>query len=118
MKPDTPPESVTDSNSQEQTQRLRLLRRTVVLWLVAFGLANLVLALYLISASVQNDITRAKADLDSIEESLIRISTPAPEAQELMTTLSQTLDLAGKLEAASPPRGVNWPIVMPVIGNY
>jgi hypothetical protein len=88
------------------------------LWLVVFGLLNFVLALYLISTNVKNDIARTRATLDSVQESLIRLSTPGPEVQSLTATLTATHNLANLLETARPPAGVNWPAVMAFIGNH
>jgi Tfp pilus assembly protein PilN len=106
---------MTPDTVQEQVLRLR---RSVILWLGVFGAITFALALYLISASVQNDIVRSEATLDALQENLIAISSPAPEVQALTATLTKTLDLVSTLEAASPPRGVNWPAVMAVIANY
>jgi Tfp pilus assembly protein PilN len=78
----------------------------------------LVLALYLVSTSIQNDIARSGATLGAIQETLVRLSTPVPEIQALTATLTATLNLANTLEAARPPSGVNWPAVMAFIGNY
>jgi hypothetical protein len=114
----TPPEPVNPENAPERIQQLRALRQSVVLWLVIFGLLSLVLALYLISANVRDDIALSGTTLRSVQDTLIRLTTPPPEVQSLTATLTTTLDLADQLEAARPPAGVDWPAVMAFVSNY
>ncbi|MBX3014899.1 MAG: PilN domain-containing protein [Caldilineaceae bacterium] len=113
-----PPQSVPPDDPQAALHRLRLLRQGIVLGLISFSLLLLLLAFYLISASVQRDIARAEANLGAAQDTLLRMSTPAPETQALMTTLSTTLLLAEQLEAARPPASIPWPAVMAALNSY
>jgi len=115
---DSPPESVATGIPQAQIPQIRSLRQGIVIGLLAFSLLTLFLALFLIVASVRNDISRSEANLTAIRGQLLRLSTPAPELQELMITLTNTESLADKLIAARPVVGIQWPAVITVISNY
>lgn len=117
MQSDLPP-SAAPPDPQAIQQRLQKIRQAAVIGLMAFSLLILLLALYLISTSVQNDIARSEANLASLQSQLIRLQTPAPAVQELLTTLSTTLTLANKLEAARPTIGHQWPALIAVLGSY
>lgn len=117
MQSDLPP-SAAPPDTQATLQRLQRLRQATVIGLVAFSLLILLLALYLISTSVQNDIARSEANVASLQSQIIGLQTPAPAVQELLTTLTTTLALAAKLEAARPPVGRNWPALVAVLGSY
>lgn len=117
MQSDLPP-SAAPPDPQAIQQRLQKLRQAIVIGLMAFSLLILLLALYLISASVQNDIARSAANLTTLQNQFIRLQTPAPAVQELLTTLTTTLSLADRLEAARPPLGCNWPALVTVLGGY
>ena len=118
MQFDRPPESVTPGKPLAHIRQVRSLRQATIIGLMVFSLVMLMLSLFLISTSVRNDIGRSEANLAAIQKRLIRLSTPAPELEELLTTLTNTMGLADKLEAARPPLGVNWPAIVAVIGNY
>ena len=117
MQSDLPP-SAAPPDTQATLQRLQQLRQATVIGLMAFSLLILLLALYLISTSVQNDIARSEANLASLQSQIIRLQTPAPSVQELLTTLTTTLTLADKLEAARPAIGHQWPTLVAVLGGY
>lgn len=118
MQSDLPSEAAPPANPQAQIHQLRTLRQAIVIGLVGFSLLSLILALFLIAASIRNDIGRSESNLAALQARLMRLSTPAPEVQELMTTLTNTLTLADTLVAARPPVGINWPAVVTVIGSY
>jgi len=115
---DTSPEPLTPDLPQAHMQQIRLLRQAVIIGLVAFSLLMLFLAVFLIVASVRRDIAQSEANLATVQERLLRLRTPAPELQELMTTLTNTQSLANKLTAAGPPVGIQWPAVVTVLSNY
>lgn len=118
MQSDLPPSAAPPNKQPITLQRLQLLRQAAVIGLVMFSLLILLLALYLISTSVQNDIARSEANVASLQSQVLRLQTPAPAVQELLTTLSNTLTLADKLTAARPPTGHNWPTLVAALGNY
>ena len=118
MQSDLPPSAAPPNTQPITLQRLQLLRQAAVIGLVMFSLLILLLALYLISTSVQNDIARSEANVASLQNQVLRLQTPAPAVQELLTTLSNTLTLADKLTAARPPTGHNWPTLVAALGNY
>lgn len=118
MQSDLPSEAAPPANLQAQIHQLRTLRQAIVIGLVGFSLLSLILALFLIATSIRNDIGRSESNLAALQVRLMRLSTPAPEVQELMTTLTNTLTLADTLVAARPPVGINWPAVVTVIGSY
>lgn len=118
MQLDTAPEPVTPEDPAVTLHRLRLLRQGIVLGLVAFSLLILLLALYLIVASVRNDVARSEANLGAAQNRLLQVSAPAPEVQALMATLTTTISLTQQLKAARPPMGLNWPAVVAALANY
>lgn len=99
--PATPPPEV-----QAQLQNLRALRQTVVLWLIALGLAGFTVTLILVAATLQDDVAQVETELQSIQFALTRLSTPSAEVLSLTTKLTETLALAAALEAVQPPLGV------------
>ena len=118
MQSDLPPRAASPDTQPITRQRLQQIRQAAVIGLVAFSLLILLLALYLISTSVQTDITRSEANVAALQSQVQRLQTPAPAVQELLTTLTITLALADKLEAARPAAGRNWPALVAALGNY
>ncbi len=114
---DLPPEAA-PPNLAASTPWFRSLRQRIVFGLLAFSLLIFTLALALIAASVRNDVALSEANLSALQDSMIQLSTPSAEVQELTTTLSETMALANQLEAAAPELGVNWPAVIAVIDRY
>jgi Tfp pilus assembly protein PilN len=115
------PNSIDLNNPPEQYQSRRLPRRAMILWLVVIGFATFFLPLYLVSASIHDDNARLEDDLQSIQQALTTISSPAPEIQELMDTLAQLQKATNEIEAAYSTIAAghtDWPAVMAVIGNY
>lgn len=96
----------------------RSLRQTVAFGLLAFSLLLFALAVALIAASVRNDIALSAANLSTLQDEMLSLSTPSAEVQELTVTLSNTRVLADQLAAAAPPLGANWPAVIAVIDRY
>ncbi len=109
---------VPPATPQANISWFRALRQRVVFGLLVFSLLTFALALILIAASVRNDIGLAEANLNALQDDIIRLSTPSAEVQALTTTLSDTRALANQLEAAAPPVGANWPTVIAVIDRY
>lgn len=118
MQSDLPPSTASPDTQPITRQRLQLLRQAAVIGLVMFSLLILLLALYFISTSVQTDIARSEANVASLQSQILQLQTPAPAVQELLTTLSNTLTLADKLEAARPATGHNWPTLVAALGSY
>jgi len=110
---ETPPPEI-----QAQLGKLRALRHTVVLWLIALGLAGFTITLLLVVTTMQDEVARAEAELQTIQQQIERLASPSAEAQRLTAVLTQTLAIAAALEAARPPQGIDWPAVMSQVGNY
>ena len=110
--------AVPPAEIQAQLQGLRALRQTVILWLIALGLAGFTLTLILVTTTLQDDVAQIEAELQSIQQALTRLETPSTEVLALTATLTKTLTLAAELEAVRPPVGVDWPVVMSQVGNY
>ena len=113
MLTETPPPEI-----QAQLDKLRALRQVVVLWLIALGLAGFTITLLLVVTTIQDDVVRAEAELQTIQQQIERLGAPSAEVQALTATLTQTLAMAAALEAARPPQGIDWPAVMSQVGNY
>ena len=111
--PAAPPPAI-----QAQLQGLSALRQTVVLWLIALGLAGFTLTLVLVTTTLQDEVAQTDAELQSIQLTVARLGTPSAEVVDLTATLTQTLALAAELDAARPGLGVDWPAVMGQVGNY
>lgn len=111
-----PPESTPDQ--EHSVQRLRVFRQIAVSGLLALSLLILWFALYLISASVQNDIVRSEANLAAAETQIQRLQTPAPAVLTALATVTHTVALADSLAAARPPTGTNWPAVVAMLNQY
>lgn len=118
MQLDMPPDSAPSPDQQAALQRLRRFRQALVIGLMTFSLLILLFSLYLISASVQNDITRSEANLTVAQAQVLRLQTPAPEVQTYLKTLTDTVALADNLVAARPPLGRNWPAIVAQISSY
>lgn len=118
FQPSSPLPAVPPPAIQAQLQGLQALRQTVVLWLIALGLAGFTLTLVLVTTTLQDEIAQTEAELQSIQLTVARLGTPSAEVQALTATLTQTLDLAAELDAARPALGVDWPAVMSQVGNY
>jgi Tfp pilus assembly protein PilN len=109
------------NNLPEQFQPRTLPLGTIILGLVVIGLVTFFPPLYLISATIRDDITRSEADLLAVQETVTSLSAPAPEVQELMDTLAQIQESASEIEEAS--RAIvadhtDWPTIMAAISNY
>lgn len=111
-----PPESTPDQ--EHLVQRLRVFRQIAVSGLLALSLLILWFALYLISASVQNDIVRSEANLAAAETQIQRLQTPAPAVLTALATVTHTVALADNLATARPPAGTNWPAVVAMLNQY
>lgn len=116
MQSDMPSESATPQSSD--LQHARTLRQIAVSGLLALSLLILWFALYLISASVQNDIARSEANLAAAEAQIQRLQTPAPAVLTALATVTHTVALADSLAAARPPAGTNWPAVVAMLNQY
>jgi Tfp pilus assembly protein PilN len=118
----TPPDDFVDINILPEQHRPRKLpRRAIILSLIAAFLAILSVSLYLVSARMGSDVAKLDDEVRFVESELEKVSTPAPEVQELMNTLALTRELASELEAAHSTIVVaraNWPAVMAAIGAY
>ena len=116
-----PSNSIGLDNLPEQYQPRSPSRRTIILWLVVIGFAIFFLPLYLVSASIRGDNARLEDDIQSVQEALTSIGSPAPEVQELMDTLAQLQKATDEIETASSAIAAghtDWPAVMAAIGNY
>ncbi len=106
------------NSSTETLQPLRALRQWVVLGVVILALALLLLAFFLIRRSVQSDLARGEATLSALQEERLQLQTPLPAVQALMGTLTTTRALADQIQAAAPPIGINWPLIMAPFERY
>jgi len=89
MAPETALPDFVDVNIlPEQYRPRKLPGRVIIFSLVAVILAILSLALYLASAKMQSDAANLEDEILFVQNDLARVSTPAPEVQELMSTLA------------------------------
>jgi Tfp pilus assembly protein PilN len=93
----------------------------LVIWLVILSSMLLLLPLYLISTTIQQDIDDLELELAGLKATLAYTPPAPPEEQALRETLSQTRNLLNQLD----PLGVqlaashiNWPQTIAVIGSY
>jgi Tfp pilus assembly protein PilN len=115
------PNPADPNNLPDQFQPRRLPQGTIILGLVVIGLVTSFLPLYLVAATIRDDITRSEADLLSVQAAVTSISAPAPEVQELVNTLAQVQGSASKIEEASAAIAAghtDWPAIMAAINNY
>ena len=102
-------------------QPARLSRGALALWLVAIGLAILLVPLYLAGATIRSEAAQMETELASNQTSLAVVPTPIPEVQQLMTTLTAVQTQAGQVDAIVPTLAAgrrDWPALMAAIGNY
>jgi Tfp pilus assembly protein PilN len=118
----TPPDDFIDINILPEQYRPRELpRRVIALSLVAAMLAILIVPLYFVSASMRGDAASLEAEIQSVQDDLAKVNTPAPEVQELMDNLASTQEVANKLEETHSTIAADradWPAVMAAISDY
>jgi Tfp pilus assembly protein PilN len=98
-----------------------LSRRTIIIWLVAASLVFLFIPLYLVTVALHDDADRLETDLQAVQAQLANASTPDPEVQGLMDTLSGIQSSVDEIETARATltaSHVDWPSVMAAIGSY
>ncbi len=103
--------------SQQEWQRARNLRRTVVAWLVVAALIFLWFPLFAIGSRVARDNAALDADMAALAAQIEQLSTPAPDVQKMTTQTMQLRQLAQDFEAGRPPRGADWPAVVRVVAG-
>ncbi len=82
------------------------------------SLALLVFPLIFLSSQINRDTVRLNGELSSVQNRLNKARTPAPAAQTLSNQINQLDKLAGAIQTATVPSGVNWPAVVTAIGQY
>jgi len=96
-------------------------RTPLVLGLIAAGMAILFLPLFLVSATLNNEVKDLQAELGSVRAAQTRVPTPGLEVQRLLTPLAQTQGQIDQVKRVFPtlaaPR-VDWTSVMTAIGSY
>ncbi len=100
------------------SQQVRAIRRTLVLQIVALGLAALAIPLYLAFGQLQNEVAQIGRELMEVQAHLAALNTPSSEVQQLTEQVAQTEALVSALVAAPPPVGMNWPQLASAIGSY
>ena len=113
-----PYDLLTPDEEQQYRRQVGTFRKTIILWLVAIGLAILLFPVYLVFNQIENDTVQVEIELRSVGDRILAANTPAPAAQALMNKLAQVEQLTAALQSAAPPTGVNWPAVIAAIDNY
>lgn len=96
-------------------------RSTLILWLVALGLAFFFVPLVLINNAIRTDTQRLDADLTSALKQLSTVPTPVPEIQQITAQLTEVQSQTQQIAAANQQLNVarpNWPGIMAAIGQY
>lgn len=105
----------------EQPSSRRLSHTTVILGLVAFGMAMFFLPLSLLSTTVRDEVKGLEADLGSIRAALTSVPTPVPEVQKVLNTLAQVQAQTNQVNAVYSTVAtarVDWAAIMAAIGAY
>ena len=92
-----------------------------MLWLVAFSLGFLLLPLYLISTTIQENIAPLQDQVATLEIQLSSTPAPNPEEETLSTellNLSQQISALEAVQAELEANHINWPGVMAQIAAY
>jgi Tfp pilus assembly protein PilN len=93
----------------------------IVLWLVATSLLGLLLPLYLISTTIEDNNQQLQTEITQIDQEIETLSQPQPEQTTLQDTLLRLRRQQQELETLSETlitQHINWPAVITVIGNY
>jgi Tfp pilus assembly protein PilN len=99
----------------------RVPRNTLILWLVAAGLAFFFVPMVLVNNAIRTDTQRLGADLTSAMSQLNTVPTPVPGIQELSTQITEVQSQTQQIAAASQQLNVvrpNWPAIMAAIARY
>lgn len=93
----------------------------LVIWLVILSFMLLLLPLYLISTTIQQDISTLESELTDLQATLAYTPPPVPEEEALRQSLDEARSLLNLLQ----PLGneltaghINWPETIAVIGAY
>lgn len=95
--------------------------RSIILWLVAIGMAIFIIPLSVVASTVGRDIGRLEADILAAQNAFLLEPTPVPEVVELRGALS---DVQGTLDQLAAVRPIimggrtDWQAIMAAIGNY
>lgn len=100
------------------SQQVRAIRRTLVLQIVALGLAALAIPLYLAFGQLQNEVAQIGRELMEVQAHLAALNTPSSEVQQLTEQVAQTDALLAALVAAPPPAGMNWSQIAGAISGF
>lgn len=109
---------VDPNHAQSQVQRIRTLRRTIVLGLIAAGFATFLFPLIFISGRVNDDISRTESELSAVRDQISMAALPAPEVQGILNEVAEVESLISALSAVSNTLGVQWTAVASAIATY
>jgi hypothetical protein len=116
-----PPASPLDQASAPRPLPLRANRTAIITWLIAIGMAFLIVPLVLINNAIRSDTARINTDLDAVVTQINTVPTPVAEIQQRVDQITQVQSQTASINALSPtltaPR-YNWPAIGAMVGNY
>lgn len=110
-----------DNQTQPQNEtatRLRGMRTTVVLWLMALLLALVIIPLLMIFRWVREDVDRLAFELERVELGIESANLPSPEMNRLELEMAAVEELIAALESANVPSGIDWPQMASAIESH
>ena len=111
-------DTANEENIQLYLAHIQALRRTVVLWMVALGLAILIFPFMFVFSQIRADVAANEVRFTDLQSRLAEATTPLPQTQALSEELSQTQHLAGALVAVQLPTGPDWTAVVAALDQY
>ncbi|MBP7686861.1 MAG: PilN domain-containing protein [Thermoflexales bacterium] len=96
-------------------------RNTLILWLVAAGLAFFFVPLVLVNNAIRTDTQRITADLNSAISQINTVPTPVPAIEQLSAQLTEVQSQTQQIAAANQQLNVvrpDWPAIMAALGRY
>lgn len=93
----------------------------LVIWLVILSFMLLLLPLYLISTTIQQDIAGLETELTGLQATLAYTPPPVPEEEalrEALTSARGRLNLLAPLNDELAASHINWPATIAAIGAY
>lgn len=117
--PSASPPSADPTPAPDSSRRLN--RTTLILWLVAMGMGFFFMPLYFFSATLTEDTTSLRGELNTIRAALTTVPTPRPEVRRVLTPLAQAQTQLNQINQVYPTLAAphpHWPDVMTAIRQY